>query len=92
MPHLKSAKKRVRQNLVSRTRNRATLKELRTQLKKVLKAVKDGDKAAAGAELRAAYAKLDKCAMRGYLHKNTAYRYKSRLTKRVNALGAPAAK
>jgi small subunit ribosomal protein S20 len=92
MAHLKTAKKRIKQNEKSRLRNRAALSEVRTQLKKVLRAIKDKDVSLATTELQNAYGKLDKAAMRGYLHKNTAYRYKSRLTKRVNALkAAPAA-
>lgn len=91
MPHTKSAKKRLRQSHTRRLHNRAIRSELRTQIKKVLKAVKDGDAAVAQDALRLTYKKLDKCAMRKYLHPNTADRYKARLTKRVNAMQAPAA-
>lgn len=91
MPHIESAKRRLRQNRKHRLQNRAVLSELRTQVKKVLQAVKSGDAESAKLELALAYKRLDKCAMRRYLHPNTAYRYKSRLARRVNALAPPAA-
>ena len=86
MPHTKSAKKRLRQSQERRAHNRSIKSDLRTQIKKVLKAVKEGNGEEAREHLRLAYKKLDKCAARRYLHPNTAYRYKSRLTLRVNAM------
>jgi small subunit ribosomal protein S20 len=93
MPHIESAKRRLRQNRKRRIQNRAVLSDLRTQIKKVLQAVKSGNADAAKVELSQAYKRLDKCALRRYLHPNTAYRYKSRLARRVNGLkpAAPAA-
>jgi small subunit ribosomal protein S20 len=88
MPHLKSAKKRAKQSLVRRARNRATIKELKTQIKRFLSALKTGVKADAEKALREAQAKLDKCGIRGYIHKNAASRTKARLTARLNAMGA----
>ena len=93
MPHLKSAKKRAKQSLERRARNRATIKDLKTQLKRFLAAVKAGNKTDAQTQLRETQAKLDKCGMRGYIHKNAASRTKARLTARFNAMGtAPAEK
>jgi len=46
------------------------------------------DKAASEATLKAAVSIIDKAASKGTLHKNTAARKISRLTKKVNALGA----
>jgi small subunit ribosomal protein S20 len=93
MPHLKSAKKRVRQNEKARARNRSTMKALRTQVKKVLKAIKDGQPDTAKMEYLAACRQLDKCGTRGYIHANAAARTKSRLALRVAAAkpAAPAA-
>ena len=90
MPHTKSAKKRQKQNIERRLHNRAIISDLRTNVKKLLQAVKDGSADEAKTQLSVVYKKLDKCAMRRYLHPNTAYRYKSRLTKRVNDMQAEA--
>lgn len=87
MPHTDSAKKRQRQNVVRRARNRAVKSDIRSQIKRVLMAVKDGNKEQATAELKVVYQKLDKSAARRYLHPNTAHRYKSRLAARVNKMG-----
>ncbi len=87
MPHLKSAKKRMRQDALKRVRNRATLKDLKTQVKKLLTACKDGNAAAAKTELAATFSKLDKCGARGYIHKNAVGRHKQRLTARVAKIG-----
>lgn len=91
MPHTDSAKKRLRQNERRNLQNRSVKRDLRTHIKKVLQAVKDGKPQEAQDFLRLVYKKLDKCAVRRYLHPNTAHRYKSRLTKRVNAGAAPKA-
>jgi small subunit ribosomal protein S20 len=47
-----------------------------------------GDADAAGTELKAVVKKLDKIASTSTMHKKTAARKKSRLTKRLNALKA----
>lgn len=86
MPHLKSAKKRLRQSKTRRARNRAVLSDVRTQIKRVLRAVKDQKVAEAKDELKIAQKKLDKCGARHYLHPNTAKRLKSRLAHRVQVL------
>lgn len=86
MPHTQSAKKRLKQNHERRLRNRAVISDLRTSVKKLLKSVKDGSVDEAKEQLKVVYKKLDKCALRRYLHPNTAHRYKSRLTKRVNSM------
>ena len=92
MPHLDSAKKRLRQSSARNERNRATIKDLRTQVKKALKAFKAGDKAAATTDYNEACSRLDKCAARGYIHKNAAARTKGRLAIRLGKVGATPAK
>lgn len=86
MPHTKSAKKRHRQSLLRRAQNRTVRADLRTEVKKLLKSIKDGKLEEAKAGLNVVYKKLDKCAARRYIHPNAACRHKSRLTARVNAL------
>lgn len=85
MPNTKSAKKRLRQSTERRARNRATKSALKTQCKKVLAAVKEGNVEQAGTELRLAAKKLDQAAAKRTIHPNAAARTKSRLSARVKA-------
>ena len=59
---------------------------MRTQIKKVLKAVETKDKAGAQLAFRDAAAALDSSAIKGLVHKNNAARQKSHLNKRIRAL------
>jgi small subunit ribosomal protein S20 len=85
MPNTKSAKKRLRQSLERRARNRAVKSSLKTQVKKVLVAVEDGDAAAGSDEFRTAVKKLDQAAAKRVIHPNKAARLKSRLSARLKA-------
>jgi len=81
MPNIKSAKKRLRQNLVRRNRNRADKSRVRNSCKKVLKAVHAGNFEEAETLFRDASKLLDQAGAAGrILHKNTASRKKSRLS------------
>lgn len=86
MPHTPSAKRRLRQNKRRRAQNRSVISELRTTVKALLKACKEGKADEAKAQLKFCHQKLDKCGVRRYIHPNTAARTKARLTKRVNAI------
>jgi small subunit ribosomal protein S20 len=92
MPHLKSAKKRMRQTLKRRDHNRAVKKALKKQLKSVFEVA--GDKASAAdvlkKEVTAAVKKLDKAAAKGVVHPNLAARKKSQIARLVNARNKPA--
>lgn len=83
MPNTASAKKRLRQNEVTRLRNRSIKSAVRTQIKKVRIAAEAGDVAKAEEEFRLAVKKLDKAGSRRVLHPNTSARYKSRLQKLI---------
>ena len=87
MPHSKSAQKRVKQNEVSREKNKAEKSRMRTQLKKVRTAIEAGDKAAAEAALPLATKLLDKAAKNSVIHANKAAREKSRLRRDIDAIG-----
>ncbi|MFO0913544.1 MAG: 30S ribosomal protein S20 [Pirellulales bacterium] len=80
MPNTKSAKKRLRQSLERRLRNRATKSAIRNQIRKVRDAVKAGTLDVAEAELRQVTKKLDRAAAKNVIHRNAAARYKSRLS------------
>ena len=79
----KSALKANRQNIVRREANRQMRSKLRTGLKKLRAAAGGNDQAAAGTALRETQSLVDKMASKGIIHRNTAARYKSRLSARV---------
>ncbi len=82
MANTPQAKKRIRRNDRRAEINGARIGRIRTFVKKVEAALDGGDKTAAAAALHDAQPEL----ARGVLHKNTAARKLSRLTKRVAAL------
>lgn len=86
MPNHKSAEKRVRQNEKRRLVNRSSRSSLRTQIKKLRTALTSNDAAQSQELLQPTIALIDKSVNKGVLHKNTAARYKSRLTSHVNKL------
>lgn len=86
MAHSLSAKKRIRQNLKRRARNRARKEVLKDTVKSFTVALTAGDKAKAADALTAVVRRLDKTAAKHTIHKNTAARKRSRLTKRLNKL------
>jgi len=86
--HSISAKKRVRQNEKRRTVNRARKSQVKTLAKRFDEALTQGDTELASVELKTLCRKLDKTAATSTMHKKTAARNKSRLTKRLNALQA----
>lgn len=81
-----SALKRARQTERRTTRNRSNTSRLRTALREMRTALANGDKAAAEKTFRQTVSALDKAIQKGTLHKNTAARYKSRLSARLKAL------
>ena len=86
MANTPQAKKRIRRNEKRAEINGARISRIRTYVKRVETACGDGDKAAASEALAAAQPELARGVARGVLHKNTASRKLSRLTKRVAAL------
>lgn len=83
MANHKSAEKRVRQNAKRKEINRSNRSKLRTQIKKLRSAVAASDKKLSGELLNPTVSTIDKAVNKGIIHKNTAARYKSRLTKHV---------
>jgi small subunit ribosomal protein S20 len=90
--HTISALKQWKQSETRRARNHAVKSALRTQVKKVQAAIEKKDAAAAKTALQEAYSLIDRAVSKGVIHKNNAGRSKGRLSARVNALSAPAAK
>lgn len=79
MPNTPSAKKRHRQSLVRRERNRAAKSQLRGTIRKAREAVVAGNLEEAQTLVLATNRMLDKTAARGIIHSNKASRLKSRL-------------
>jgi small subunit ribosomal protein S20 len=86
MANTPQARKRIRRNERRAVVNGNRLGRIRTFVKKVESAIAGGDKSEASAALLAAQPELARGVARGVLHKNTASRKLSRLTKRVAAL------
>ena len=80
MPNTKSAKKRLKQSIARRARNRAVTGAVKTQIKKVRSAISAGDLTLGAEEGRIAAKKLDQAAAKGSIHRNAAARRKSRLS------------
>ena len=83
-----SALKRARQTDRRTATNRNNTSRLRTSMRLMREAIAKGEKAAAENTYRETVSALDKAIQKGVLHKNTAARYKSRLSARVRGLAA----
>ena len=88
MANTKSAQKAVRKIERRTLVNRSRRSQMRTYLRKVEEAIASGDEAAASVALGEAAPLLMRAAQKGIVHKNTASRKVSRLSKRVRALAA----
>jgi small subunit ribosomal protein S20 len=87
MANTPQAKKRIRRNANRAAINGARVSRIRTFIKAVESALATGKKDEAAAALRRAQPELARGVARGVVHKNTAARKISRLSKRVAALG-----
>ena len=85
MPNTPSAKKRLKQNIVRRARNRATKSQLKSLTRKVREAVTAGKLDEAATALRVATKELDQAASAKVIHRNAAARTKSRLSAAIKA-------
>lgn len=80
MANHKSAEKRDRQRTKRRLRNRNTIGRMRTAIRDARKAVEDKT-AEAPALVKSAVTLIDRAVTKGALHRRTASRYISRLSK-----------
>jgi small subunit ribosomal protein S20 len=85
-----SAKKRIRQNVRARARNRWRQNQVKVAVRGFEQALVAGDKAKAAEQLKTVYRVVDKVAAKGTIHKNTASRRKSRLAMRLAKLAKTA--
>ncbi len=86
MANSPQAKKRARQAETNRQRNAGQRSMMRTTIKKVIKAIAAGDKAAAETAYKNAAPIIDRMAGKGMIHKNKAARHKSRLNTSIRAM------
>jgi small subunit ribosomal protein S20 len=86
MANTPSAKKAVRKIARRTSINRSRRSQMRTYMRKVEEAIASGDSVAATAALQAAEPLVMRAAQKGIIHKNTAARKVSRLTRRVKTL------
>ncbi len=83
-----SSKKRIRQTKRRAEVNSRRLSHVRTCLKKVEEAIVGGDQGKARDALRAAQPVMMRGAQKSVIHRNTAARRLSRLSRRIKAMAA----
>ncbi|MDH3345210.1 MAG: 30S ribosomal protein S20 [Desulfobacteraceae bacterium] len=88
MANHKSALKRARQNEERRIRNKSTKTRIKNIVKDVRLAVGEKSKESALTKLDTAKSVIDNAAKKGVIHKKSASRKISRLSKIVNAVSA----
>jgi small subunit ribosomal protein S20 len=81
LKNIRQTERRTAVNRMNRTRVRTAMRQIRT-------ALASGDSAAAAKLAPSAFSAIDKAIQKGTLHRNTAKRYKSRLSLALNALAA----
>ena len=86
MANTKSAEKRIRQTATRRERNRAQRSKMRTAVRNLRRAVESGEKEQAEELLPATLRLIDATAQKDIIHRNTAGRSKSRLSRAVAAM------
>jgi len=84
----KSAIKRARQNTVRNLRNKSNRTRVKSVIKKVRASISEKSSDKAKIELTAAIPIIQKAAQKGAIHRKSASRKISRLTRQVNAISA----
>ncbi len=86
MANTKSAEKRAREAIERRARNVAHRSKVRSAVRKVVTAIRAGNKKDAQSALREASPVIDAMARKGIIHRNKASRHKSRLATQIKAI------
>lgn len=87
MANTPQAKKRIRRNAKRAEINHSRISRIRTFIKAVETAIASGEKAGAAEALSKVQPEIARGVARGVVHKNTAARKVSRLSKRIAQLG-----
>lgn len=88
MANIKSAKKRIITSRKQAVLNNDVKSSMKTAIKKTLKSLNENNTQEATVRLHEAVKRIDKAQAKGVIKKNTAARYKSNLTKKLNALSS----
>jgi len=86
MANTAQARKRARQSVKVNAHNAALRSTMRTAIKKIIKAIESGDKAAAASIYTTNVSVIDRIADKKIIHKNKAARHKSRLSAAIKAM------
>ena len=86
MANTAQARKRARQSEKRRQHNASLRSRVRTYIKKVIKAIRTGNRADAEVAYRTAVPIIDSTARKGLIHPNKAARHKSRLLHHIRQL------
>ena len=86
LPNIKSAKKRVEVTKVKSAQNQVAKSVLKTSIKKAEAAIAEGNPELADSAYKNVVKTIDQAVTKGILHKNTAARRKSSLTKSINSM------
>ncbi len=84
MANIKGQIKRNRQNEKRRIRNKGIRSEINSRVKTAVKNAESGT--GESEDLQEAVKRIDKAVSKGIMHKNTAARRKSRLSKKLNSI------
>ncbi len=87
-----SKKSGISKNIKKRAYNKGIKEGVKSTARDIRKAGEAKDAASAETKLGEILPKIDRAARKGVMHKNTAARKKSKLTKKVNALKASSSK
>lgn len=88
MANIKSAKKRNRQNIIRRARNKVVRSRIRNTVKALNSAIESGE--STDEPLKKAHAILARAASKRVIHRNTAARKAARLAKRIHQASSSA--
>ncbi len=86
MPILKNAQKKVRNIRRKNKINNTYQQSMKTAIKDLQKTITSGEKNKAKEKLDVVITKIDKARKKGIIHQNKANRFKSKLSKSVNAM------
>ena len=92
MAHHKSAIRQWRRGLRRNAINRRNKSALRSQIKKLRKAIENKDKEEISKLLPQTFSLIDKSIKKGTIHKNKGNRYKSRLSRKVELVNPSSSK
>ena len=87
MPNIKSSAKRDQLAKARNAKNKAAKSALKTAVKKFDAAVAEGNKEAAVSTYKVAVKVVDKAAGKNLIHKNNAANKKSKMARKLNAVG-----